>query len=157
SALEEGEGVQRPPLAGVMPFEAPAGDSCRITGASRAVDALAAGVQPGPELGKTFAHGSGEPPLGIRSDADEVIPAPGDDLQQTAQDLLDGLGGIVPARRAPGARHRDARFPRVARILRGQGLLRRAVVLVRAMDLAVHDEDVRLQLAGALGDPVDAD
>src|SRR5699024_7190902 len=111
------------------------------TVAAGAIDALAARVQPGPELGKTFAHGSGEPPLGIRPDADEVIAAPGDDLQQIAQDLLDGLGGIVPAQRAPGAGHRDARFPRVSRVLRGQGLLRRAVVLVRAVDLAVDDED----------------
>src|SRR5699024_527357 len=75
AALEEGEGVQRPPIAGVMPFESPAGDSCRTTAAAGAIDALAARVQPGPELGKTFAHGSGEPPLGIRPDADEVIAA----------------------------------------------------------------------------------
>src|SRR5699024_12495710 len=104
-----------------MPFEAPAGDSCRITGAAGAVDALAAGAQPGPELGKTFAHGSGEPPLRIRSDTDEVIAAPRDDLQQIAQDLLDGLAGIVPAQRAPGAGHRDARFPRLSGNLRGAG------------------------------------
>src|SRR5699024_1603550 len=103
AAFEEGEGVQRLPLAGVMPLEPAAGDSRPITGAAGAVDALTADVQPGPEFGEPLSHGGGEPPLGIRSDADQVIAAPGDDLQQVAQDLLDGLGGVVPAQRAPGA------------------------------------------------------
>src|SRR5699024_2284189 len=128
-------GVQYPPLPGVVPLEPTAGDPARVIAAAGAVDALTACLQPDPELFETLSHGVGKPPLRIRSDADEVVAAAGDDLDQVAQDLLDGLGGVIPAQRAPGPRHRDARFPRMAGVLLGQGLLRGAVVLVDAVDL----------------------
>src|SRR5699024_5239917 len=154
---QQGEGIQRRPLPCVVPLEPPAGDPTRITAAAGAIDPLTTRSQPGSELLKTLTHGVGQPPLRVRTNTDEVIAAAGDDLDQIAQDLLDGLGGVVPAQRAPGPRHRDARLPRMPRVLLGQGLLRGAVVLVRPVHLAVHDEDVRLELTRPGGAPVDAD